>query len=246
VFYALDMTSIPPLTLCIPTYRRWAFIQKNLPKYLENPYIHEIVICDETGEDVREIQRAFENHPKLKCFVNEKKLGPFLNKRKAVSHASNPWICLMDSDNFAPLSYFEAWAAFVQKEGIESKVIYSPSRTLPQDNHPGFDYRHFIGKEITLDNCKENYAAEKGECLFNTGNYILCKSLYKECTNEQLTIASRVVEDVLFQNYLFFSNANAVLRCVPDMEYNHIVHQGSFYTNNCSASQSHLVLQYFR
>jgi hypothetical protein len=235
-----------PLSLCIPTYYRWMFLQKNLPKYLENPYIHEIVICDETGDDIREIEKVFGDHPKLKLFTNDTRLGPFLNKRKAVTHATNEWICVMDSDNFAPLSYFEAWDAFVQKEGIETKVIYAPSRTIPQDNHPGFDYRHFMGQTIDASTCKEMYAKEKGDCLFNTGNYIVHKSLYTDSTEEELHIAQNVVEDVLYQNYLFFTKAGAKLVCVPDMEYNHIVHPGSFYTNNCNTSQSKLVLRYFQ
>jgi len=237
---------IPPLTLCIPTYRRWPFLQKNLPQYLANSFLHEIVICDETGEDVSEIQKAFPDHAKLKLFVNDKKLGPFLNKQKAVSHASNPWVCIMDSDNFAPLSYFEAWAAFVKKEGsLHTTTIYAPSRTLPQDNHPGFDYRHFIGETIHAGNCKEMYNRVKGDCLFNTGNYIIHSSLYTENTHEELVVASKIVEDVLYQNHLFFTKANATLLCVPGMEYHHIVHPGSFYTNNCNTSQSNLVMQYF-
>jgi len=239
------MITIPPLTLCIPTYRRWSFLQQNLPNYLENTYLHEIVICDETGEDILEIQKSFGNHPKLKYVVNEKRLGPFLNKRKAVSHASNDWVCIMDSDNFAPLSYFIAWDAFVQKEGLESKVMYAPSRTIPQINHPGFDYRHFIGERIDGSTCKEMYGKQKGDCLLNTGNYIVCKSLYTECTEDEVQISQKIVEDVLYQNHLFFTKANAILRCVPGMEYHHIVHPGSFYTNNCNTSQSNLVMRYF-
>ena len=240
-------TLIPPLTLCIPTYRRWNFLQSNLPQYLENPFLHEIVICDETGEDIVQIEKVFPGHPKLKLFVNNKKLGPFLNKQKAVSHASNEWVCIMDSDNFAPVSYFEAWAAFVQKEGGTNPcTVYSPSRTLPQMNHPGFDYRHFIGEVINSSTCKVMYGRVKGDCLFNTGNYIVHKTLYTENTETEVNLASKVVEDVLYQNYLFFTKRNATLVCVPDMEYHHIVHDGSFYTNNCNSSQSRLVLQYFQ
>ena len=40
--------------------------------------------------------------------------------------------------------------------------------------------------------------------------------------------------DVLFQNYLFLSQSNAILTVVPNMEYNHIVHDGSYYMETCN------------
>jgi hypothetical protein len=49
-----DMRSLtnkmtPPLTLCIPTMNRWSFLEKNIAEYLKNPYIDDIVICDENA-----------------------------------------------------------------------------------------------------------------------------------------------------------------------------------------------------
>jgi hypothetical protein len=46
-------------------------LKNNLPLYLENPYINEIIICDETGEDVEKITETFTD-PKIKLYVNEK------------------------------------------------------------------------------------------------------------------------------------------------------------------------------
>ena len=76
----MSPTNIPPLTLCIPTMDRWDFLKINLPQYLANPYISEIIISDENGRDAEKIRATF-NDPKIRVSVNETRLGPFLNKR---------------------------------------------------------------------------------------------------------------------------------------------------------------------
>lgn len=219
------------VSLCVPTKNRWNFLKINLPKYLENPYINEIVICDETGEDAKIIQETYKDNEKIKLYVNEQVLGAFLNKRKVVSLAKNDFVCLMDSDNFAPLSYFEAWGKYTKENGLNEKIVYCPSRTIPQPNHQGFDYRKFIGI-YNFEECKNNFSDIIFNCMLNTGNYIFSKKLYMESetdeSQEELVSSCKAL-DVLFQNYLLFTKGNAVFCIVPDMEYNHIVHDGSYY-----------------
>jgi hypothetical protein len=48
------------LSLCIPTIDRWDFLSVNLPKYLANPYINEIIITDENGNDAKKIKETFD------------------------------------------------------------------------------------------------------------------------------------------------------------------------------------------
>ena len=56
-------------TLCITTLDRFkTFLKKNIPKYLENELISEIIISDENGNDIKLIQEHFPNVPKLKLF----------------------------------------------------------------------------------------------------------------------------------------------------------------------------------
>ena len=219
------------ISLCIPTKNRWKFLKVNLPKYLENPYIDEIIIVDETGEDAKIISEEYKDNEKIKVYTNEKILGAFLNKRKVVSLAKNDFVCLMDSDNFAPLSYFEAWDKYMQKNEINEKTIYCPSRTIPQSNHKGFDFRNFIGS-YNFENCKRNFKKGIFDTLLNTGNYIFHKKLYMESESDEsqkeLTISCKAL-DVLFQNYLLLKKGNGIITVVPDMEYDHIVHDGSYY-----------------
>ena len=128
-------------SLCIPTMDRFDnFLKTNLNKYLKNEYIKEIVITDENGEDVKKIKEEFPNNDKLKLFINEKRLGPFLNKIKACQKASNEWIVLMDSDNFASKSYFEIVNNYIVNKNLLKTTILSPCWAKPR-----FNYSHLSG-----------------------------------------------------------------------------------------------------
>lgn len=217
------------LSLCIPTINRWSFLSVNIPKYLENPYIHEIVITDENGNDAKKIRETFDD-PRIKVYVNDYMLGPFLNKRRAVSLATNELICLMDSDNFAPVSYFEAFYKFLDRNPYDVNAIYSPSYTIPQDNHPGFDFRMFLNVTIDKTNYKPEYA--KNEVIFNVGNYISSKALHQKLVltaDETKRAKDSFAADVVYSNYLLLTRADAKIITVPDMAYDHVVHAGSIY-----------------
>jgi hypothetical protein len=203
---------------------RWEFLSLNIPKYLDNPFIDEIVISDENGNDAQKINENFSNE-KIKIYFNEQKLGAFHNKEKVVSLAKNEYVCLMDSDNFAPVSYFEAW----QKEfKPDKKIVYCPSNTIPQKNHTGFDFKKFIGKDINKKTYK--HYSRINTPFFNTGNYIFEKNFYLSCkNNEQYNYESICYcLDVMYKNWLMLEN-DAVLLAVKDMEYHHIVHSKSYY-----------------
>jgi glycosyltransferase involved in cell wall biosynthesis len=217
------------LSLCIPTIDRWEFLSVNLPKYLTNPYINEIIITDENGNDATKIREHF-NDPKIKVYINEKRLGPFFNKRRAISHATNAFICLMDSDNFAPLSYFEAFYNFLEGKTPDEDTLYTPSYTLPTSNHTGFNFTMHNGTIIDKSNYKLEY--KKDNIVFNVGNYISSKSIHEKLilNDEELEAANNSwAVDVLYNNYLLLTKVNAKIITVPNMAYSHIVHDGSMY-----------------
>jgi hypothetical protein len=203
---------------------------------LTNPYIAEIIITDENGQDADQIRQNL-NDPRIRVYVNDQQLGPFLNKRKAVLLANNPFVCLMDSDNFAPVSYFDAWAKYLDGKQPDDHTIYSPVRTTPQPNHNGFDFTRMSGVAITTHNFKQYWRDTGPECaqtLYNLGNYITSKKLFETTKTipELRYFESQKGPDVMFQSYLMWSTNNMVMIVVPGMEYNHIVHGGSYYVNN--------------
>ena len=225
---------IPKLSLCIPTYNRFdKFLSTNLTRYLINPYIDEIVICDENGEDRQKILAQFPNESKIKVYTNESILGAFSNKNRVVSLASNDWVCLMDSDNYASASYFEAWVTYINLNGLSSKKVYLPSYTIPQPNHEGFNYTEF--QHLKLDSTSIGQQnIDQLSCLFNTGNYILNKQNYIESNRhlaEYQKSGIKNVQDVFFKAALLFLNHSTFV-LVPNMAYHHIVHDDSLFINN--------------
>ena len=237
-FKKLPQSTVPEhlkVSLCIPTMNRWDFLKANIPQYLANPYIQEIVISDENGQDAAQIRATF-NDPKIRVDVNQKQLGPFLNKRKVVSLAKGPFVCIMDSDNFAPVSYFNAWANYLNGQVPDERTIYSPIRTTPQQKHKGFDFTILRGAKITSKNFKHFWRSTGPECaetLFNLGNYIISKSLFETTKTipELRYFETQKGPDVMFQNYMMWATNNMTMVVVPNMEYQHVVHDGSYVVN---------------
>jgi glycosyltransferase involved in cell wall biosynthesis len=214
------------LSLCIPTMDRWDFLKINLHNYLENPYIDEIIISDENGNDCREIYNYFGNNPKIKLYSNSRCLGAYLNKEKSVSHAKNKWVALIDSDNYAPLSFFST--VYKAIDTNNPNIIYCPWRTIPQADHAGFDFRHFLGMRITYENVGNAIRMLWGNILINTGNYVFHKDMFLSHTIPFGLENHAAGIDVEARNYVLLKHG-AELRVVKDMEYHHAVHNGSYW-----------------
>lgn len=225
-------------TLCIPTMDRFgSFLSNYLPRYLNNKLIGEIVITDENGNDATKIKNAFPDNEKIKIFVNQNQLGPFLNKLKACSHASNEWIVLIDSDNFAADDYFVKAAEYISAIiGEQKNVILAPSFASPN-----FNYSHLSGFVYEKERFQSNNLKEKqiitsnntcSETLMNTGNYVINKylvdnlDLSKEVDNIKYSSAC----DVIYFNTMLFEQLELQMHIVPNMVYDHVVHSGSIYT----------------
>lgn len=225
-------------SLCIPTMDRYdTFLKKYIPLYLQNDLISEIIISDENGNDIIKINQTFPNNDKLKLFKNESRLGPFLNKLKACSKAANEWIVLIDSDNFADNRYFQIAKQYINKHigENEKNIILAPAKALPN-----FNYSHLANMIFKRGNFNENKLREKqiinhtftqSEVLMNTGNYVLNKYLINNLNlnTETPHIPLSSACDVIYLNTLLFEQLNLNMHIVENLEYSHVVHDGSIY-----------------
>ena len=224
-------------SLCIPTMDRYDhFLSNYLPNYLENELISEIIITDENGSDIEKIKQSFPNHDKLVLIQNEQKLGPFLNKLKACSHAKNEWIALIDSDNFADHNYFLLVKDYIEKNITNEKnIILAPCKAKPQFNYShlsGFIYKKgSFQKNKDLENQLWDPSCIPSEVCMNTGNYVIHKYLIDHldlsCENENIKKSSAC--DVIYINTLFFEQLDLHMHIVPHLEYEHVVHDESVY-----------------
>ena len=232
------------LSLCIATMNRWdKFLSNTLPKYLENPYIGEIIISDENGEDAKKIRENITDS-RVKVYVNDSRLGAFRNKRKAVSYATFPWVCLMDSDNFAPIEYFHAWRRVFDENN--TTMIYSPSMTYPTSNHPGFNWTHILDV-FTPTTFKQVVAKHWHNHQLNVGNYIVSKEQFMKGeppADSDLNIRCHAM-DVQYQNYLLFTSG-ASMRLVSGMKYYHNVHDESYYVTEGAKSAQDEIFNLYR
>jgi hypothetical protein len=217
-------------SLCIPTMDRFdIFLSRYLVKYLENEYINEIIITDENGNDIKKIKNMFGDNNKLILIKNEKHLGPFLNKLKACSFAKNEWIVLMDSDNFAYKDYFIVAKKYIEEKiGEQKNIILAPCKA-----RPNFDYSHLSGFIYKKGSFNQN---NNNTTLMNTGNYVINKYLINNLNlqNELNNVSKSSACDVIYFNTLLFEQLDLNMHVVPNLEYDHIVHNESIYIQTCN------------
>lgn len=228
-------------SLCIPTFERFTnFLSKNLPLYLDNELIDEIIITDENGNDIEKIKSVFPNNNKLVLIKNETHLGPFLNKLKACSFAKNEWIVLIDSDNYADMNYFIIAKEYIERNNINYKnTILSPCKA-----NPNFNFSHLSGyiykkgsfqinrdlENRVIHDDKQRYT--NSEVIMNLGNFVVNKCLIDNISleNETENIKQSSACDVIYFNTLLFEQLDLHFHVVPNLEYEHVVHDGSIYT----------------
>ena len=230
------------ISLCIPTMDRYDnFLSKTLHSYVNNPYIHEIIICDENGEDVKKIKNVWQSE-KLKLHTNEKRLGPFLNKLKCCCLAQNEWIALIDSDNFADTNYFQACKEFIQQQSFTKKnIILAPVAAMPN-----FDFSNLLNVPISKETMKTNNNISN--MLLNTGNFVINKDLINHIDIRQ---ESEIIEhssacDVLLFTTLLLEQLDMQMYIVPNMKYNHTTHSGSIYLTTINQTRKYAEQVYAR
>ena len=227
-------------SLCITTLNRFDFLKKYIPRYLENGFISEIIISDESSSnDFKLLQEYFpDNNNKLKLVKNETVLGPFLNKIRCCKEASNEWIVLMDSDNFADIdNYFKIAQKYItsSSHNINEKTILSPAMASPN-----FDYKFLANIILTKNNIRNYYNNPMFNCFINTGNYIINKNLIDTLNFEKdiELIQKSSACDVKLMNTLFFEQfENLNIHVVENMKYDHVVHGESVYLKNYIKTQ---------
>jgi hypothetical protein len=220
------------LTVAIPTWKRWSFLQKVIEQYVENPLISSLVICDESGDDIDEIKKSkWSDHPKLVLHKNPTRLGMYHNKRKCLEIAAmNPmseWVSVLDSDNLFSDDFFETLHEAIEaKKNVKyvfasSHIIHLQKKTGETKTHT----EHFSGMMINKKNWNDALNVSKWHFLLNDGNWTAHKDVI-QCFNDKadeeqiravdsLLLAKQMVEN----GYTYF--------VVPNLKYIHTVHDDS-------------------
>jgi len=230
------------ISLCIPTKNRFDnFLTRYIDDYLtylKQGIIDEIVICDETGSDFDKINNKYsdyiQNNTNFKIIKNDNILGVFENKLKVCSYASNEYIALIDSDNFADENYFNTVTNYIMNNSnnFSKNLILAPSFAKPR-----FNYKEFETNIVDKTNIK-NYAYNNlFQVVLNTGNYVLTKSIINTLQYDNTIMNVISACDVLYFNLLAFQQyPDLQFHIVTNLEYLHVVHDDSEYLkthHNC-------------
>lgn len=213
------------LTVAIPTMKRFSFLKKTVPSYLDNPTITAVVICDETGEDIDEIEKqSWGKHPKLRLHRNPTRLGMYYNKRKCMEVSPTEWVAILDSDNIFPEEFFE----ILQEVVTDPKTIYASGqivRLFLKTGESEQKTQQFSGLQITKANWNKILGTPGWNFLLNDGNWIGHKSLLDawptNIKEEQIraTDSIRIVKGFVERGFTYF--------VVPELRYLHTVHDDS-------------------
>lgn len=212
------------ISVCIPTMRRFSFLKESIPKYIANPHVTELIITDETGEDYDAITTTFSD-PKLRVYKNERRLGSVENKQRAASYATSDFIAIIDSDNFADLQYFEAFKRYISTHEVTDRSVF-----LPYAAKPNFYYTQFIGKTLNKLTIRQ-YWPDIETCL-NTMNMIISREFlakFNIMDDKPMCDQTSGSYDALYFSLYALFHMNATLIVVPDMEYEHRIHDGSWF-----------------
>lgn len=211
--------------------KRWSFLQHTLPLYLQRPEVGEVIVTDETGDDVAQIQKqSWASNPKLRLYTNESKKGIYLNKRYAATLATFPYIAVLDSDNLFGDDWFEELADAIQIQPTKTTLFGSASFKSVNTDTGTVEYhcKHFDGLTIAKHIWNEFLGKPKWNFLLNDGNWVIPKSAVAFWPEEipiQFEQGARFC-DALYTLRLFIKEGYSI-HYIPGLSYTHTVHSGS-------------------
>lgn len=216
------------LSIAIATMRRWPFLRETLPQMLERPEVGEVILSDETGEDVAEVKKTiWASHPKLRMSVNDSVLGIYENKVKAAKLAKGPWVAILDSDNLFPESWFFVLADLLEKHNGQ-KILFASAEFQNinlQTGESSTPCKDFSGLTLNAANWNRMFQRPGWNFLLNDGNWVVPREAV-DCLPTTVKSSDLLAADAIFMTKQWIA-AGYTLWYVPELVYIHTVHPGS-------------------
>jgi glycosyltransferase involved in cell wall biosynthesis len=231
------------LSIAIATMNRWEFLKDSLPVYLNRPEVKEVILCDENGEDCAAAKAsALGTHPKLRLVVNEKRLGIYQNKRKALSLAKGEWVAVLDSDNYFPDEWFDVLEEILPKNSPKQILASAEFKNSNLDTgEVTMPCKQFSGCVFDKKTWNRVFEQPKWNFLLNDGNWVVhytaLEHLPKDVPSESLHAA-----DAIWMLRQWIKGGFSIWY-VPELSYIHTVHKGSSWL--ATAKESNAILSTF-
>jgi len=212
------------ISICIPNYNRYEMTIESFAQVFDDPRVGEVVICDDCSIDDSHAKLIdyFYGKEKVHFFRNGENQDCYKNKYIAISHATNDWCILLDSDNIIGTDYLDA---IYKLDPWMEDTIYQPAFAKPH-----FDFRAFAGNTYDKHNIKPVLGDDKFTTALNAMNFFVNKGTYLKAFDPNV---DPVTSDSIYMAYRLLEQGNSYY-FVPGLEYEHRVHSGSHYQNNVS------------
>jgi len=116
----MQINELPLISICIPAYKRLAYLQRLLDSIKIQTYKnYEIIITDDSADEtVKDFTENYRDIASIKYYKNEEPLGTPENWNESIRKANGKWIKLMhDDDWFADENSLEIFADAIGKSG---------------------------------------------------------------------------------------------------------------------------------
>jgi len=216
------------LGIAITTMNRFSFLKESLPIYLGHPDVGEVVVCDETGEDMKQILQTetFYTNPKLRVVTNKSRLGIYKNKCKALSLCTTAYVAVLDSDNH----FSEEWIDTVIEtlRSSDGKTILASADFRNMNIMTGeltYPCKEFSGLRLDMVTWNKVFEKPRWNFLLNDGNWVVPRECFA-CLPQETTSQSLQAADAIFMLQCFIKGGYSIYY-VPGLTYLHVVHDGS-------------------
>lgn len=189
--------------------------------------IKKIIIVDDASEMeyFKELKSVCDLLPKVRLIRNVTNQNCYRNKMHSALNANTEWVIIFDSDNELNAEYIDA----IFNQEWDKNTMYCPTFAKPI-----FNYRLFSGLTITKENVREYMDKPMFETALNTFNLFINKEEYLRVWDGTV---DPMTSDSIYFAYCWLKAGNKI-KFVEGMEYQHAVHDGSHYKNNCHLTHS--------
>lgn len=194
------------------------WVLRSFEQVLYDPRIKEVIISDDFS-DIDTFARlldCIEGMDKVHLYRNEKNLGCYFNKRRAIELATSEYCIILDSDNFVSTKYIDK--LFVQE--------WNPKKILaPVMGFPSLNYTLFAGVTLTKENVNSYLPVGNLLMCLNTFNFFINRSEYLRLFDDSI---EPWTSDSIWFNYCWLAGGNS-FHIVDGLSYHHEIHSGSHY-----------------
>lgn len=212
------------LSIVIPTWERVEMTMNSFAKVYNDDRISNIIIVDDASSlETFNKFKEYDNLPKVKLYRNLTNQDCYTNKFISVSYSPTPFCILFDSDNIIDTDYIDR----IFEQEWDEKTILAPTYAAPL-----FCYKAYSGLKIDRTNVSEYMGKPMFDTALNTHNMFVNRDEYLQCFDPNVDPHS---SDSIFMNYQWLNRGNSIY-FVPELTYQHTVHENSHYKANCHKS----------